>query len=228
MPTYLNRRSQAALAVFLLLILWDLSGLDTALAQLMGGPGGFPLRDSWLLTSVLHSGAKYAAWLLVLGLAVSAVWPWGPFRALPFARRFQLAAVAIASTGLIALLKAGNHTSCPWDLAQFGGVAVHISHWTGWLQTDGGGGHCFPAGHASTGFAFIAGYFALREDQPRLARLWLLAAIFAGLGLGAVQQLRGAHFMSHTLWTGWICWLFGWVTDPLFARYAQQPQGSAQ
>ncbi len=30
--------------------------------------------------------------------------------------------------------------------------------------------------------------------------------LLAGLLLGAAQQLRGAHFMSHTLWTGWICW----------------------
>jgi membrane-associated PAP2 superfamily phosphatase len=28
--------------------------------------------------------------------------------------------------------------------------------------------------------------------------------IGAGLGLGWVQQLRGAHFLSHTLWSAWI------------------------
>jgi len=25
--------------------------------------------------------------------------------------------------------------------------------------------------------------------------------------------VRGAHFMSHTLWTGWLCWVTGWLCD---------------
>jgi len=41
--------------------------------------------------------------------------------------------------------------------------------------------------------------------------------------LGIGQQLRGAHFMSHTLWTGWLCWMTAWLSDPLFA-----PKGTAR
>lgn len=226
MTKYLHRSSLPALTVLALIVLWDLSGLDTSLAEFAAGSAGFPLRDSWLLKAVFHDGAKYLAWAFSLALAVSAVWPWGPLRAIPSGRRIQLAAAAITASGLIALLKSGNHTSCPWDLAQFGGVASHISHWAGWAQTDGGGGHCFPAGHASTGFAFIGGYFALRHDKPQLAKAWLLVSIASGLVLGGVQQLRGAHFMSHTLWTGWICWLWGWAMDIGCSRYARQTQGS--
>lgn len=222
MTQYRDRRGLIALAVFSLIVLWDVSGLDMPFARLVGGKAGFPLRDSWFLTTVLHDGVKQLAWMFVLALAVSTVWPWGPLKDLPFARRVQLTAVTLCASGLIALLKAGNHTSCPWDLEQFGGVASYISHWTGWVRSDGGGGHCFPAGQASTGFAFIAGYFALRDDKPQLARWWLLASIALGLVLGGAQQLRGAHFMSHTLWTGWICWLFGWTANALFKRCARQ------
>jgi membrane-associated PAP2 superfamily phosphatase len=53
---------------------------------------------------------------------------------------------------------------------------------------------------------------------PRLATRWLTGAVAIGFFLGATQQLRGAHFMSHTLWTGWICWMVGWLSDPLFSR----------
>jgi len=229
MRKYLDRPSLLALAIFSLIVLWDVSGLDTSLAQIAASPAGFPLRDSWLLKTVLHDDARHLAWLLALALAASAVWPWGPLRAVPFMRRIQLAAVTISASGLIALLKAGNHTSCPWDLEQFGGVASYIPHWAGWSRSDGGGGHCFPAGHAATGFAFITGYFALRHDQPQLARWWLVGALALGLILGGAQQLRGAHFMSHTLWTGWICWLFGWAADLVFSRQlrlARQTQGS--
>jgi membrane-associated PAP2 superfamily phosphatase len=34
-----------------------------------------------------------------------------------------------------------------------------------------------------------------------------MLAVLVGLGLGWVQQMRGAHFMSHTLWSGWVCWV---------------------
>ena len=99
---------------------------------------------------------------------------------------------------------------------------------TDWIEHDGGSGRCFPAGHASTGFAFMGGFFALRTQAPGMAGLWLAVALAAGLLFGGVQQLRGAHFMSHTLWTAWLCWVVGWLADPLFARsVGTQPEFGA-
>lgn len=205
----------ASLLVFAMA--WDLSGLDLPLALAMGGPHGFPLREHWFLTAVLHAGAKYAAWAAVLALCLFVAWPPKALRSLPAARRAQLAVSALLATAFVALLKAASHTSCPWDLQAFGGVARHVSHWAGWMEPDGGAGGCFPAGHATTGFAFLGGYFALRGYLPKAARAWLAAAIAAGLALGIAQQARGAHFMSHTFWTGWLCWATAWLTDPLFS-----------
>jgi len=207
-----------ALALLAVPLLWDLSGLDMALAQRMGDQAGFALRENWWLRQVLHEGARQAAWLLGIVLCLGVAWPFGPLRRLPFARRLQLALSALLATAVVLLTKSASHTSCPWDLAQFGGVAHYRSHWLGWWLGDGGPGRCFPAGHASAGFAFLTGWFALRHDLPRLARVWLVAALVAGLLLGLVQQLRGAHFMSHTLWTAWICWMVGWAVDHAFAR----------
>lgn len=197
-------------------VFWDASGLDLALAHAVGDLHGFVWRDHWLLTDVLHTGAKSLAWLLVLALSLAVAWPVGVLQQLPMSRRVQLAASALLAAALIALLKVGSHTSCPWDLHDFGGVARYASHWAGWLYEDGGAGQCFPAGHAATGFAFVGGYFALRHELPQLARRWLLASLGVGLLLGLGQQLRGAHFMSHTLWTGWLCWMVAWLSDPFF------------
>ena len=203
--------------------LWDYSGLDLALARVMGNVQGFALRDHWLLTRVFHTGAKSLAWLLVVVLCLTAIWPVGWLQRLPVSRRVQLAASALLAAALIALLKAGSQTSCPWDMHDFGGVARYASHWTGWIYPDGGSGQCFPAGHATTGFAFVGGFFALRHARPRLAQVWLWSALTVGMVLGIGQQLRGAHFMSHTLWTGWLCWMTAWLSDPLFA-----PRGTAR
>ncbi|KQP37256.1 hypothetical protein ASF44_15550 [Pseudorhodoferax sp. Leaf274] len=214
------------LALLALPLLWDAGGWDLALAQRMGGADGFALRGNWWLNHVLHDGARQLAWGLGLLLCLSVASPVGPLRRLPFARRLQLALSGLLATGMVSLIKSGSHTSCPWDLAAFGGVARYQSHWLGWLQEDGGAGRCFPAGHASAGFAYVAGWFALRRDLPRLATAWLAVAIATGLVLGLAQQLRGAHFMSHTLWTAWICAAVGWAVDAAFARVRTDMQGA--
>lgn len=68
---------------------------------------------------------------------------------------------------------------------------------------------CFPAGHASAGYAWLALYFFAREVQPKL-RYWALGAgVCLGLVFGIAQQIRGAHFVSDDLWTAAVCWLVG-------------------
>jgi membrane-associated PAP2 superfamily phosphatase len=83
---------------------------------------------------------------------------------------------------------------------------------------DGGAGGCFPAGHASAAFAYVGGYFVLRRASVRAAALWLSVALVAGLVLGVSQQMRGAHYMSHTLWTAWICWVVGFAIELVATR----------
>ena len=194
------------------LLAWDALGQDRALAHAFGTSNGFPLRAQWFFVQVLHEGARRTAWLFLLLLTLGVWWPVGLLRRIDAGERLQLAISTLVALGVVSSLKSLSATSCPWDLAEFGGVARYASHWALGM-VDGGGGRCFPAGHASAGFAFVGGYFALRRRQPRAARLWLMASLAAGLVLGGAQQVRGAHFMSHTLWTGWLCWTTGWLCD---------------
>ena len=209
------------LLLFAALLAWDASGLDLPLAHWFGNANGFVLRDHWLFSGVLHNGARYASWVLALWLCVAVGWPLGWLRRIDFDARLQLAATALLAVSVVSSLKSLSITSCPWDLAEFGRTARHLSHWA-WGSADGGGGRCFPAGHASAGFAFVAGYFAFRRRAPRVARLWLAAAVGAGLVLGMAQQVRGAHFMSHTLWTGWLCWATALSVDALVTWVRQR------
>jgi membrane-associated PAP2 superfamily phosphatase len=56
-------------------------------------------------------------------------------------------------------------------------------------------------------------------SQRRTGLRILLIVLGAGLLLGLTQTLRGAHYPSHTLWTGFICWsvvlanhfVWGWL-----------------
>jgi len=224
MQIFSNRQLAAVTAALALLLLaWDMSDLDLPLAHWFGGPAGFPLRDNAFLTGVLHEGAKRLAWALALLLCVAVWWPVGRLRCLAPLHRFQLAATALLAVLVVSALKSVSTASCPWSLADFGGVAHYTPHWMHVFAPDGGSGGCFPAGHASSGFAFVGGYFALRHTAPAIARRWLAASLLAGLVLGLAQQSRGAHFTSHTLWTAFICWCVAWAMDGLYARLAFSP-----
>jgi len=202
---------------FFLLLIWDATGLDLALARLAGTPTGFPWRDNGFLVHVMHEGARSLSWLLLISLFAAIRWPVGVLRRLRTRERAQLAFSVLTGVLVVSLVKHASATSCPWDLKAFGGVARYVSHWALGLR-DGGPGGCFPAGHASAGFAYVGGWFALRRASPAAARAWLACALGAGLLLGLAQQLRGAHYMSHTLWTGWLCWTTGFAIDALLRR----------
>ena len=223
----LRQWALATLAAALAFLAWEVAGGDRWLADLAGNAAGFPLRNHWLLDQVLHRIGRLLAWALALALCLGVWWPRGPLRRLALPRRLQLAGGVLLSVALVSLLKSVNPAACPWNLTAYGGLAEPVSHWLWWVTPAGGRGACFPAGHASAGFAFIGGYFVFRPVAPALARRWLLAAVVAGLLLGISQQWRGAHFMSHTLWSGWLCWCVAWALDSACRRFDQAPRTAA-
>lgn len=196
------------LVALLLLLLWDASGLDLPLARLAGGPAGFALHHNHGFVLWLHEVPRFASWACLGALFISIRWPFGVLRRLALAERVQLALTVLASVIAVSLVKSGSYTSCPWDLREFGGTARYVSHGA-WGVTDGGPGRCFPAGHASAAFAYVGGWFALRRHAPRVAWRWLAIALALGVVLGLAQQWRGAHYMSHTLWSAWLCTAVG-------------------
>lgn len=194
-----------ALALLFLLV-WDSTSLDLSLVRLSGNAAGFALRDHWLTSQVLHQGGRTLAWGVALLLLIHALRPQSRlWREQSRRERWVWLASSVFCVVLIPILKRNSATSCPWDLAEFGGVAHYVSHWRFGVP-DGGPGRCFPSGHASSAFAFFSGYFALRRAYPGAAKAWLAGVLIAGLLAGWAQMARGAHYPSHTLWTAWVCW----------------------
>jgi membrane-associated PAP2 superfamily phosphatase len=200
-----------------LLLAWDLSPLDMVLTHAFGTPQGFPWRAHWLTSEVMHGWARALGWVVFAALLVNVWRPWSFARGLSRAERLRWVLTTAACAALIPLLKKASATSCPWSLAEFGGGLAHyVPHWVLGVR-DGGPGGCFPSGHAATAFAFIGGWFALRGKEPRAARWWLAATMLAGALLGWVQVMRGAHYLSHSMWTAWTCWTAGGLIDALAA-----------
>lgn len=203
------RRDLAVTAIaLLLLMMWDFSGLDLLAAHLLGSARGFVLRDTFWTSTVLHDGGRRAAWVLMALLIVAALRtpaeapPGRPGRA----ERWRWIAVMLLVIVAVPAIKRFSLTSCPWDLSVFGGTAQYVSHWRLGVA-DGGGGHCFPSGHAVAAFGFFGLYFLWRPHDAKVARIWLAAVLLAGALFGTAQLARGAHYPSHTLWSAWLCWV---------------------
>ncbi|MFT3896614.1 MAG: phosphatase PAP2 family protein [Thermomonas sp.] len=164
------------------------------------------LRDSFVLVRIVHAGGKASsalAWLCALAMAMlTAIHAqWKPLR---HPLLVLLASVAV-STLIVSSLKHLTGMDCPWDAAAYGGQHPYFTL----LQARPAGirpSGCFPAGQASAGYAWVALYFFFARVRPQWRRMGLAIGIGAGAVLGVAQQLRGAHYLSHDVWTLAICW----------------------
>ena len=198
--------------LLLLLVLLGMEGTDidrdVSLWFFNAATGTFPLRHTFLLDTVLHHWAKYAVTAIagIAGAMTLLTWMAPGLRPRRATLLFVVAAMVLAPLA-VTTLKLVTDRPCPWDLVEFGGTVPHTRLFQP-RSFPHMQGQCFPAGHASTGFALLALYFAAyREKRRALARAALGLGLMAGLLLGAGRILQGAHFVSHVLWAGLVCWL---------------------
>ena len=161
---------------------------------------------TWWANALIHKGG---AWLVRI-LMVSALALWVTTYIKPRVAAWRRPALYFAvstllGVGLVGLLKALTNVDCPWDLTEFGGRFPFIDLFehrpTAWRRAQ-----CFPSGHASAGYALLALYFTFRERSRRAAQLGWLAGLAMGLIFGLAQQSRGAHFLSHDVWSAMLVW----------------------
>lgn len=162
---------------------------------------------NWWIDDVVHTGGR---WLVgvVVALAI-AQWVATFFdRSLQGLRRpAGFLALAILSTvGAVGLLKSLTNVDCPWDLQTFGGRFPYVQLFEA-RPAELRAAQCFPAAHASSGYALMALYFLAYERSRRLALIGLGAGLMLGLIFGVAQQARGAHFVSHDLWSAFLAWI---------------------
>ncbi|MEQ9464986.1 MAG: phosphatase PAP2 family protein [Haliea sp.] len=182
--------------------------LDTVVADTLYRLQGnaWTLQNHVLTKDVIHEGGRrlsQAMGVFVVGaLLASQIVP-----ALRSWRRpllFLFLAVAL-STLTVSVIKQLVSMDCPWSLQRYGGTREFI----GLLQrrpADYPDSACFPSGHASAGYSWLALFFFFKATRPRWRWAGLFFALTLGLVFGFAQQLRGAHFLSHDLWTLVLCW----------------------
>ncbi|WP_349432685.1 phosphatase PAP2 family protein [Methylomarinum sp. Ch1-1] len=166
----------------------------------------WPWRNHWLTKTVLHDGGQKLS--IAMGILVFGALLLSRFYASlrPYSKLLAYLFVAsITGPVLIAVLKNNTHIYCPWDLTLFGGDKPYIRLFD-FANYPLAIGRCFPAGHAGGGYAFISLYFFLLAIKPDYRHYGLLAGMVIGIIFGVTQQMRGAHFLSHDIFSLAICW----------------------
>lgn len=197
-----------ALTPVLIVLLVSCTDLDLRLADAFYDYQGhqFPWRHAWLTEVFGHLILKRC--LLALASVFIATAAWDALRPLPWSplRRLQcriVAQSALLIPAITSLSKSFSHSHCPWDLERYGGSAPYFRLLDA-FPSDMAPGQCLPAGHASSALWLIALAVYFYPHRPRAAAATFCLALAAGMGLGWMQQMRGAHFFSHTLWSAWI------------------------
>lgn len=192
----------------------EVSSLDLQIADLIyqAGGAGWTLRGNPLLADILHDDAKALVKMIGIVLLLVAVVSQFLYSMRPYRRAIWYLALVMPLSGLlVGISKDLTHVDCPWSLLRYGGDHPYVRL----FEAHAGEykyGKCFPAGHASAGYTFLALYFFFALLRSRWKFYGLAVGVCLGLVFGITQQIRGAHFFSHDLWTAAICWFnsLGW------------------
>ena len=113
-----------------------------------------------------------------------------------------LVVVMLMIPTVVASLKAVTHVVCPAYLELFGGELSYLPMWQS--MRAGLDAKCFPAAHASSGFALYAFAFLPSLYRYRI-RIDVVVTSLAWV-MGVYKMLIGDHFVSHTIVSMCLAW----------------------
>jgi len=118
--------------------------------------------------------------------------------------------IAILSSIFIPLIVGGlkkcTNMPCPKHIEHYGGEYPKTKVWEKFPTAF----HvektvkCWPAGHASGGFALLSLFFLFKSRKNKV--LAVVFALVVGWSMGTYKMLIGDHFLSHTILTMIIAW----------------------
>ncbi|UCN01411.1 phosphatase PAP2 family protein [Sulfurimonas sp. SWIR-19] len=105
-------------------------------------------------------------------------------------------------------IKGETNMPCPKDEVRYGGVYPRTAVWQNYTPEFKLHHHkskCWPAGHASGGFALLSLVFLFHKRRNKI--IASAVALTIGWSMGLYKMLIGDHFFSHTVITMVLAWL---------------------
>lgn len=165
-------------------------------------------KDEPILKLLLYDGLKNLLIIFAVGILFFLIF----FRKNRIIQEYKKGLLIVLLSAIfipliIGSLKAITNTPCPCNIIHFGGiypdVKVFDSYPKDFIQTSKI--KCWPAGHASGGFALMALFFLFKT--PTNKKKALIGGLIIGLSMGTYKMLLGDHFLSHTIITMLISWI---------------------
>jgi len=134
------------------------------------------------------------------------------FRKNPTIQAYKRGIIIVILSGILVPvivggLKKATNMPCPKNEIHYGGVYPSTKVWESYPKTfhQPSSIKCFPAGHASGGFALLSLFFLFKRRRNKIVAL--LGALTVGWSMGLYKMMIGDHFLSHTVITMILAWL---------------------
>ncbi len=176
-------------------------------------------RDDAITKFIFYNGIKKLLILFALTILFSLIF----FRKKELIKKYKHGLIILLLSSIIVplfvgSLKAVSNTPCPKNIEYYGGkypdIKVFESYPKDFVQK--GKIKCWPAGHASGGFALLALFFLFKTRKNQI--LSLIFALSIGWSMGLYKMLIGDHFLSHTIITMLLAWLIILIIAKIFQR----------
>ncbi len=208
MRFWLNHAALPAALLFILTLLLEFSQFDLQLANLFFDFDKhlWPAGESWWANQLLHKSGRDLIALIAIFSLLGFILSWVSNYLRLYRRAFGFALLSIIlTTGLVFLGKKYSNVDCPWDLAMYNGNRPY-THIFSAKPDDIDKGRCFPGGHSSGAFSLFFLYFLFLNKNQRWAMAGFGFAVLLGSLYSYGQWVRGAHFISHDLWSAFVAW----------------------
>ena len=165
-------------------------------------------KDEPILKFFLYDGMKVFLILIAVAILFSLVF----LRKKKLIQEYKKGLIIVLLSAIfiplmIGSLKAISNTPCPCNIVNFNGVYPDIKVFDSYPKdfVQPSKAKCWPAGHASGGFALMAFFFLFKTQLNKKRALGV--ALVVGWSMGLYKMLLGDHFLSHTIITMIMAWL---------------------
>ena len=170
---------------------------------------------SWMLNSyiqpyrfIFYDGIKKLLILLAFSFLLVLIF----FRKKKLIQEYKRGMIIVILSALlvplvVSSLKKYTNMPCPKSIVKYGGIYPHTKVWEHYPKTFVAPQRekCWPAGHASGGFALLSLFFLFKTRKNRWISLGV--ALLVGWSMGLYKMIIGDHFLSHTVITMIMAWL---------------------
>lgn len=198
------------LALVVVFAFFEYTNVDLLIQQYLY----LPAEKTWVLKDpdliyrkIFYTGIKIPIYIIGVGALIASIVSWKKNIWNEYRKGFLIVTLSliILPTTIAVVGKNMSNVQCPDDLDRFAGTIPYVKHFEPYPPNPNSAdgkwpkGRCWPAGHASGGFALISLVCLFRKKRNKIAAF--IFAMSMGWIMGIYQMLRGAHFLSHHLMT---------------------------